>query len=254
MVTSGQGIDRNLSNRLIRPGSWKSMSTTVITDHPLTSGIAPDWASEWGHDAFGPWCAFQFLDARQVKRWIPPGQFQMGAPETEEGRFPEEAPPHWVTLSNGFWMFDSPCPQLLFKRVMDWNRSEFAGDDHPVENVPWFEADLFCTRLRKRSPEFVVSLPTAAQWEYACRAGSPAARYGKLDEIAWHDGNGKGQTHPVKQKKPNAWGLYDMLGNVMEWCRNGPDPIPQQPAVGFVRHAEVAYAKGGSVGIGPPGI
>jgi formylglycine-generating enzyme required for sulfatase activity len=90
------------------------------------------------------------------------------------------------------------------------NPSEFKGDDRPVDSLSWTAAKNFCQSAGLR-------LPTEVEWEYAARAGSPEDRYGDPDQIGWHSGNSGGQTHSVAQKKPNAWGLYDMLGNVWEW-------------------------------------
>ena len=108
---------------------------------------------------------------------------------------------------------------------MGSNPSHFKGPDRPVENVSWDEAMEFCRKLTKMHQEAGVMpqgwswrLPTEAEWEYAARAGTTGPRHGELDVIAWHSGNSGGETHPVKQKAANAWGLYDMMGNVYEWC------------------------------------
>jgi formylglycine-generating enzyme required for sulfatase activity len=106
---------------------------------------------------------------------------------------------------------ESEVTQQAWDRLkVDDDPSLFKGPDLPVEQVTWDQADAFCTKIGGR-------LPSEAEWEWAARAGTTGARYGKLDEIAWYVDNSKFRTHPVKQKKPNAFGLYDMLGNVVEW-------------------------------------
>jgi formylglycine-generating enzyme required for sulfatase activity len=197
--------------------------------HPLQRGIAPDWASEWGDDRLhGPWCAFEVKDVVQRLRWIPPGTFWMGSAEDEEGRFPQEGPRHLVTIDSGFWMFDTPCTQALWEAVMGENPSRFKSADRskeradrPVESVSWEQCQEFLTALNSRLDGLELSLPSEAQWEYACRAGTEAARYSEnLDAIAWYRENSGNQTHSVAGKEANSWGLYDMLGNVWEWCAN----------------------------------
>ena len=195
--------------------------------HPLQRGIPPTWASEWGEDRLhGPWCAFEVGDVVQRLRWIPPGVFWMGSPEDEEGRFPAEGPRHLVSIDSGFWMFDTPCTQALWEAVMGENPSHFkVADrpkeraDRPVESVSWEQCQEFLTALNSRLDGVQLSLPSEAQWEYACRAGTETARYSEnLDAIAWYDENSGNETHSVAGKEANSWGLYDMLGNVWEWC------------------------------------
>jgi formylglycine-generating enzyme required for sulfatase activity len=152
-------------------------------------------------------------------RWIPPGRFVMGSPETEEGRWESEHPPHEVTIAAGFWMFDTPCTQALWEAVMSQNPSEFRSPTRPVEQVSWDECRSFCESLNNRLDGLDLALPSEDQWEYACRAGTETARYADdLDAIAWYAENSGGETHPVGEKQPNNWGLHDMLGNVWEWC------------------------------------
>ena len=153
-------------------------------------------------------------------RWIEPGTFTMGSPEYEAGRDGDEGPQHEVTLTAGFWLADAPCTQAVYKAVTGKNPSGFQGRDRPVERVSWNDAQVFLSKLNQRVSGAPFVLPTEAQWEYACRAGTTDARYDVLDSIAWHPGNAEGGTHPVRQKQPNAWGLYDMLGNVYEWCQD----------------------------------
>ena len=154
-------------------------------------------------------------------RLIPAGSFLMGSPENEEGRFVDEGPRHRVTLTSGFWMADAPCTQALYEAVVGTNPSRFIGPDRPVERVSWKDAQAFLAKLNERVPGIPFSLPTEAQWEYACRAGTTSARYGgDLDTIAWYSANAWRETHPVRKKLPNAWGLYDVLGNVREWCQD----------------------------------
>ena len=150
----------------------------------------------------------------------------MGSPEDEEGRFPAEGPRHLVSIDSGFWMFDTPCTQALWEAVMGENPSYFkVADrpkeraDRPVEWVSWEKCQEFLTALNSRLDGVQLSLPSEAQWEYACRAGTETARYSEnLDAIAWYAENSRNATHSVAGKQANSWGLYDMLGNVWEWC------------------------------------
>jgi formylglycine-generating enzyme required for sulfatase activity len=162
--------------------------------------------------------------------WLAPGTFTMGSPVSEVGPGNErsnERPTHRVTISKGFWLGKTPVTQGQYQAVMGDNPSNFAnvGPDAPVETVSWNDAMEFCRKLTEqergagRLPEgYAYMLPSEAQWEYACRAGTTGARYGNLDDIAWYNANSGMTTHPVAQKQPNAWGLYDMLGNVEQWC------------------------------------
>ncbi len=188
--------------------------------HPLQRGIPPAWVSEWGEDRqHGPWCSFAVGDVVQRLRWIPPGVFWMGSPEDEEGRFASEGPRHLVSIDSGFWMFDTPCTQGLWEAVMGENPSQFKGPDRPVESVSWSQCQEFLTAINSRLEGFELSLPSEAQWEYACRAGTETARYSEnLDAVAWYSENGGNETQSVAGKEANSFGLYDMLGNVWEWC------------------------------------
>jgi formylglycine-generating enzyme required for sulfatase activity len=142
--------------------------------------------------------------------WIPPGRFSMGCSPGDNEAYDNEKPAREVTITKGFWIGQTPVTQEAYQRVMGENPSHFKGANLPVESLTWFEADEYCRAAGGR-------LPTEAEWEYAARAGNPHSRYGDLEAIAWYKGNSGRQTHEVGQKAPNAWGLYDTLGNVLEW-------------------------------------
>jgi formylglycine-generating enzyme required for sulfatase activity len=185
-------------------------------------GRPPAWASDWGWDAFGPWATFRLGAVEQRLRWMPPGRFLMGSPDDEAGRWEDEGLQHEVELTQGFWLFDTPCTQALWQEVMGTNPSRFKGANRPVEQVSWDDIQEFLRALNARLPDLDLRLPTEAQWEYACRAGTTTARYeADLEAIAWYADNSQREMHEVAQKRPNAWGLYDMLGNVDEWCYDG---------------------------------
>jgi formylglycine-generating enzyme required for sulfatase activity len=195
----------------------------LIKVEPLTP--LPAWVAESGEDQFGHWRSFQVKGVSQRLRWIPPGEFLMGSPDSEDGRDGDEGPRHRVRITRGFWMFDTPCTQALREAVMGSRPSQFRDPERPVEQVSWEDSQEFVSQLNGLLDGAGFALPSEAQWEYACRAGTETARYREnLDEIAWYWENSEKQTHPVGGKAPNGWGLYDMLGNVWEWCLDGYDP------------------------------
>jgi formylglycine-generating enzyme required for sulfatase activity len=167
--------------------------------------------------------------------WIPPGRFQMGCSPGDSECYDDEKPAHEVTITRGFWLGRTPVTQQAYQRVTGQNPSHFKGADLPVERVSWDESRAYCAAIGGR-------LPTEAEWEYAARAGFTAARYATLDEIAWYNGNGRLQTHEVGQKQPNAFGLFDMLGNVWQWVADwygnypsGAQSDPYGPSSGSAR-------------------
>jgi formylglycine-generating enzyme required for sulfatase activity len=194
-------------------------------------GRAPPWATDWGWDQYAAWVEFSINElaagerVTQRMRWIQPGSFQMGSATQEPGRWVDEGHRHEVGIREGFWLFETACTQALWVAVMGKNPARFNGARRPVERVSWNDAQCFIAALNERLPGLALSLPSEARWEYACRAGS-TTRYsfgddeGRLGEHAWFNENAGGETHPVRERKPNAWGLYDMQGNILEWVQD----------------------------------
>ncbi len=191
---------------------------------PLEGGAAPAWASAWGEDRHGVYAAFVVEGVEHRMRWIPPGRFTMGSPDGERGRWDDEGPQHEVVLTEGYWLGETPVTQALWFAVTGSNPSRFQGLDRPVERVSWNDAQDFVKRLNARLPGLEARLPTEAEWERACRGGTTRATWlgannqRTLNAIAWWGDNSGDETHPVGQKAVNPYGLYDMLGNVWEWC------------------------------------
>jgi formylglycine-generating enzyme required for sulfatase activity len=196
--------------------------------------------------------------------WIPAGEFTMGSPIDEAGRDVDEGPQTRVAIPKGFWMGKCEVTQGEFQKVMETNPSNARGDTNcPVEKVSWFDAMQYCVKrtqvemLSGKLPKgCIYRLPTEAEWEYACRAGTTTRfSYGddrgefRLGEYAWFIRNGESMTHPVGILKPNPWGLHDMHGNVWEWCCDRmPSILPGGSVTNFPAVAEgsLRAARGGS--------
>ncbi len=170
----------------------------------------------------GALATLKYNGAKFAFRYCPAGSFSMGSPEDEAGRNSDEDS-HLETIEEGFWICETETTQKQWNAVGAVKDSEclFIGTNLPVESVSWTESDAFVQRLNdlKVAPfGWRFALPSEEQWEYACRAGTTGSTYGvPVDEAAWYDDNSGRRTHEVGTKKPNAWGIYDMLGNVWEW-------------------------------------
>jgi formylglycine-generating enzyme len=234
---------------IVNPGGWfrkavtESVKKTVTVTKHRTVRRAFSEKSLALVNGFGEVLSFPAgFDALQ---WavVPPGRFMMGAGDDDSPITKEERPQHQVTLTHALQMQITPVTRAQWEALMGTN----LGSDHPVEAKSWFDAVAYCNRLSQRfgiEEAYVLSdvsgkpgnrdfkasvrwkglacpgfrLPTEAEWEHACRAGTNGPRYGNLDDVAWHIGNSYRGTQPTGKKKPNAFGLYDMLGNVRNWC------------------------------------
>lgn len=180
--------------------------------------------------------------------WIPPGTFVMGSPTNEVGRSSDETQ-HTVTLNQGLYMSPHLVEQGEYVAVLGYNPSHFNTNNYgtnlsgPVETVTWYGASGYCSELtlqqqsaRQIPTNWAYRLPTESEWEYACRAGTTTEfsygedpTYTNLANYAWYELNSAGETHVVATLLPNAWGLYDMEGDVYEWCQDYYGPYPAGP-------------------------
>jgi len=175
-------------------------------------------------------------DVKIVFRKIPAGSFLMGSPDDEKDRDSDEGPVHKVTISKPYYLGVYEVTQAQWTAVMKSNPSKYRGrPDHPVETVSWEDCQIFLKKLNALGLGSF-RLPTEAEWEYACRAGTRTRFYWgddpQLTEIgkhAWWSGNSRPETSRVGTKKPNAWGLYDMSGNVYEWCNDRYGQFSSRP-------------------------
>jgi formylglycine-generating enzyme required for sulfatase activity len=201
-----------------------------------------------------------------VMCWVPPGEFLMGSPDGEENHYAGEKQ-HRVRITKGFWLAKTLTTQSVWFEMMGDNPSRIKGDDLPVENVSWHDIcgdqsghggflngiNLLDFIYRTEEDEMRFRLPTEAQWEYACRAGTTGPHYyAHLDDIAWYARNSQNQFNSVGRKLPNEWGLYDMIGNVWEWCSDSYGDYPSEtmtdpigPVTPLLQNAE-RVLRGGS--------
>lgn len=205
---------------------------------------------EFGVDQYGLYADMCVDSVTQRFRWIEPGEFLMGSPENESDRGENEGPQHRVRISEGYWLGDTACTQAFWLAVMGGdNPSQFSDDlQNPVEQVSWDDVQAFLRKLQQKLPEGnEPALPTEAQWEYACRAGtispfSPGenvttAKANFNGDYLYADaakGEYREKTVPVRSLAPSRWGLYEMHGNVDEWCADDLREYPQIAASGVV--------------------
>jgi formylglycine-generating enzyme required for sulfatase activity len=186
---------------------------------------------------------------------IAAGEFMMGCSTGDAQCGEDEQPRHRVQITKPFEIGKYEVTQAQWMALMQANPSASKGDTKPVEMVSKLEVQEFISKLNAQNDGYVYRLPTEAEWEYAARAGADAPYSGSLDEVAWYSGNSDDETHPVGQKKPNGWGLYDVQGNVREWVSDlydsnyysfGPAVDPTGPQFG-------AGGRGGPAGPGRGG-
>jgi formylglycine-generating enzyme required for sulfatase activity len=175
---------------------------------------------------------------------IQPGEFMMGCSNGDSDCSDSEKPAHRVRITKGFEMGKYEVTQAQWEAAMGSNPSLIKGVDRPVETVSWNDVQEFLGRMNARRDGYRYRLPTEAEWEYAARAGTNGAFAGSLDAMAWYKSNSVTQTHSVGQKQANAWGLYDMHGNVAEWVQDwydatyyagSPQADPAGPTAGQYR-------------------
>ncbi len=186
------------------------------------------------------------IDMEFVK--IPAGDFMMGCAPTDTDCDSNEKPPHKITITKAFEIGTHEVTQAQWQAVMGTNPSKFKGPNLPVENISWRLTQEFMQKMNDRKDGYKYRLPTEAEWEFAARAGTHTAA--QLGTVAWYEENSGGTTHPIGTKQPNAWGLFDMQGNVWEWVQDwfgktyyasSPTADPGGPPTGVFR-----VARGGS--------
>jgi formylglycine-generating enzyme required for sulfatase activity len=174
---------------------------------------------------------------------VPPGEFMMGCFPESDLCFAPERPARRVQITKAFEIGKYEVTQAQWQAVIGSNPSYFKGDNLPVERVGWNDVQQFLEKLNERNDGYNYRLPAEAEWEFAARAGGSGVPE-RLGDVAWYDLNSGRETHPVGQKQPNAWGLYDMLGNVSEWVQDwfaldyygtGPAIDPPGPETGVNR-------------------
>jgi len=195
----------------------------------LTGPPRPAWAEADGIDERGRWAEALLRGQRVRLRWIPPATVRLGSPPDEPGRDSDETPVQ-VELTRGFWLADGETTQAQWSAWMGGTPSWFPGVDRPVERVSWSDAVACCTRLGE-AVGAPLRLPSEAEWEHACRAGTASAyASGTLERAAVYARPADTGTDVVSRRQPNALGLMDMHGNVWEWCADAYAPYPGQPA------------------------
>jgi formylglycine-generating enzyme required for sulfatase activity len=256
------------TTNLAQTNAWRSLTNLTLPASPfLVAGTVPATIGCRFYRAV----ALTSPTNQASMVFIPPGVFTLGSPSNEVDRYTDEGPQTTVTNSLGFWIGIYPVTQQDYQSVISNNPSYFNGDrsgapyydrnygtdlTRPVEHVTWQDATNYCAVLTQRDlaagripARYQYRLPTEAEWEYACRAGTATRFYYgddpgyiNLPSQAWYFDNSGGQTHPVGQKPPNPWGLYDMCGNVFQWCQDwygtypgGGEADPQGPAAGQYR-------------------
>jgi len=235
------------------PGFWGYQSLQ-------SPRLRPDWADGAGRDEYGLYADVIVKDILLRFRWIEPTSFLMGSPEDEAGRYGDEIP-HPVILTQGYWLADTTCTQALWEAVMRSNPSDFKGAMRPAGNVSWDDIQNFLEQLNKLHSGLNLRLPTEAEWENVCRAGTIGAFNfdGELlDKVnyrgtwefesdKWGEGALK-ETVDVKSYPPNAWGLFEMHGNVWEWCQDWYGHYLSEPVIDSKgpESGDVRVLRGGS--------
>jgi formylglycine-generating enzyme required for sulfatase activity len=198
---------------------WKGRVASIVATPPPASSDAPAAATM----AHAPGMVLtNSLGMKFV--WIPAGTLQMG----NSGQNKVEQAAHSVTISQAFYMGTTVVTQAQWRAVMGTSPSDYMGDNLPVESVSWDDAQVFIRALNAKETVGRYRLPTEAEWEYACRAGTTGVRYADHDAMNMNPYHcyGGHTAHPVGQKQPNAWGLYDMNGDVWQWCQDWYGPYP----------------------------